>query len=63
MAADWYQRQAALQLNHLYRREPLPLVNGIYKSRVAEMWIKHRDLAAAINQVNAKAQSPPPALP
>ena len=63
VAADWYQRQAALLLNHLYRREPLPVVNGIYKSRVAEMWIEHRDLAAAINQVNAQAQSQPPALP
>ena len=39
-AADWYQRQAALLLNHLYRRKPLPVVNGIYKSRVAEMWIE-----------------------
>jgi hypothetical protein len=63
VAASWYQRQAALLLNHLYRREPLPVVNGIYKSRVAEMWIEQRDLAAAINQVNAQAYPPPPALP
>ena len=63
-ACDWFQRQAALMLNHLYRREPLPKVNGIYKSRVAEMWIQHRgDLVPAINRVNADAQPPPPALP
>lgn len=63
VAADWYQRQAALLLNHLYRRKPLPKVDGIYKSRVAGMWIEHRDLAADINRVNDQAQSPPPALP
>jgi hypothetical protein len=59
----WFQRQAALMLNHLYRREPLPIVNGIYKSRVAEMWINHRNLAPAINRVNAQTQPSPPTLP
>ena len=62
-ACGWFQQQAALLLNCLYRREPLPVVNGIYKSRVAEMWIEHRSLASAINQVNAQADMPPPALP
>jgi hypothetical protein len=62
-ACDWFQRQAALMLNHLYRRAPLPTVNHIYKSRVAKMWIRHRDLVPHINRVNADAQSPPPALP
>ncbi|MGO8955767.1 MAG: hypothetical protein ACLQFR_00110 [Streptosporangiaceae bacterium] len=62
-ACDWFQRQAAVMLNHLYRRAPLPTVNGIYKSRVAEMWIQHRDLVPAINRVNGDAQPPPPALP
>jgi hypothetical protein len=62
-AAGWFQRQAALLLNSLYRREPLPVVNGIYKSRVAQMWIEHRGLTSAINRVNALAEIPPPALP
>jgi hypothetical protein len=62
-ACDWFQRQAALMLNHLYRREPLSGVNGIYKSRVAEMWIHHLNLAPAINRVNAETEPPPPALP
>ena len=61
-AGDWFQRKAALMLNHLYRRAPLPAVNGIYKSRVAEMWIRHQGLVPHINRVNADAQQPPPAL-
>jgi hypothetical protein len=62
-ACDWFQRQAALILNHLYRRAPLPTVNRIYKSRVADMWIQHRGLAPHINRVNADTQPPPPDLP
>ena len=62
-ACGWFQRKSALMLNHLYRRAPLPVVNGIYKSRVAGMWIKHRDLVAHINRVNADAQPSPPVLP
>src|SRR6185437_3721933 len=61
-ACDWFQGKAALMLNHLYRRAPLPTVNGIYKSRVAEMWIRHQGLVPHINRVNANAQQPPPAL-
>jgi hypothetical protein len=59
----WFQSRAALVLNHLYRRKPLPATNGIYKSRVAEMWVDHRDLARTINQVNAQDQPSPSALP
>jgi hypothetical protein len=62
-ANDWFQRQAALMLNCLYRREPPPEADGIYKSRAAEMWIAHRGLAAAINRVNAQAGTPLPDLP
>lgn len=62
-ACGWFQRRAALMLNHLYRRAPLPEVNGIYKSRVAKMWIRHQDLVPYINRVNADAQQPPPTLP
>jgi hypothetical protein len=62
-ACDWFQPRAALMLNHLYRRAPLPEVNGIYKSRVAKMWIRHQDLVPHINRVNADAQQPPPTLP
>jgi hypothetical protein len=62
-AAGWFQQQAALLLNYLYRRAPLPGADGIYKSRAAEMWIEHRGLASAINQVNAQAGTPPPELP
>jgi hypothetical protein len=61
-ACDWFQRQAALMLNHLYRRAPLPTFNDIYKSRVAEMWIQHQDLIPHINRVNADAHTPPPVL-
>jgi hypothetical protein len=50
-------------LNCLYRREPPPEADGIYKSRAAEMWIAHRGLAAAINRVNAQAGTPLPDLP
>ena len=45
------------------RRAPLREVNGIYKSRVAKMWIRHQDLVPYINRVNANAQQPPPTLP
>jgi hypothetical protein len=62
-AAGWFQQQAALLLNSLYRREPLPGADTIYKSRAAELWIEHRGLADAINQVNARAGKPPPSLP
>jgi hypothetical protein len=62
-ASGWFQQQAALLLNCLYRREPLPGADGIYKSRAAEMWIGHRGLADTINQVNARAGTPPPSLP
>lgn len=62
-ACDWFARQAGLLLNSLYRRVPLPGFDNVYKSRAAEMWIGHRGLAAAINQVNAQALPPPPALP
>jgi hypothetical protein len=62
-ACGWFQQQAALLLNCLYRRAPLPVVNGIYKSRAAEMWIEHRGLASAINRVNAQAETPPLELP
>ena len=61
-ACDWFARQALL-LNSLYRRVPLPGFDNVYKSRAAEMWIGHRGLGAAINQVNAQALPPPPALP
>jgi len=63
-AADWFQRQAALLLNCLYRRRPLPLdgFGSIYKSRVAQLWIDHTELADAINQVNARADQPVPVL-
>lgn len=63
-AYRWFQQQAALLLNCLYRREPPPGARGIYKSRAAELWIAHRGLAAAINTVNAQAPAtPPPGLP
>jgi hypothetical protein len=64
-ACDWFLREAALILNHLYRREPLPDL-GIYKSRLAEMRIDHRGLAPAINRINRinpQVQPPPPSLP
>lgn len=61
--AAWFQTRAALVLNHLYRRAPLPETSGVYKSQLAELWLRHRGLAAAINQVTAGAASPPTALP
>jgi hypothetical protein len=60
---NWFQENAALILNHLYRRRPLPKVNGIYKSRVSEMWIDYRGFAGAINMVNGREQPSPPRLP
>jgi hypothetical protein len=60
--ATWFQRRAALLLNCLHRRAPLPGSGQIYKSRVAQMWIDHLGLAAAINQVNTEAEQPVPAL-
>lgn len=61
--AAWFQSRAAVVLNHLYRRAPLPETAGIYKSRLAELWLNHRGLAAAINDIAASVTSPPPALP
>jgi hypothetical protein len=64
LAATWFQRRAALLLNCLHRRTPLPLpgFGRIYKSRLAQMWIDHSGLAAAINQINTEAEEPVPAL-
>jgi hypothetical protein len=62
-ASKWFQDRAALMTNYFYRREPLPEINHIYKTRVAEMWIDHCGLAHAVNSVNTRMQPPPPALP
>jgi hypothetical protein len=62
-SGGWFQSRAASILNHLYRRKPLPEINNIYKSRVAQMWIDHRDLSDAVNRVNEHAQSSLPELP
>ena len=61
--AEWFQARAALILNHLYRRAPLPETNAIYKSQLAELWITHLGLPAAINAITAGESRPPPALP
>ncbi len=62
-SCKWFRARAALVLNHLYRRAPLPALQGIYKSRLAGMWIDHLGLSTAINQVNAQEAPPPPDLP
>jgi hypothetical protein len=62
-SCKWFRARAALLLNHLYRRAPLPDIQGIYKSRLAGMWIDHLGLSPSINQVNAQAAAPPPDLP
>ena len=49
----WFQQRAALMLNHLYRREPAPPVNAIYKSRLAELWLRERSLIEPINKLAA----------
>ncbi|MDQ4096874.1 MAG: hypothetical protein M3144_03255 [Actinomycetota bacterium] len=61
--AAWFQGRAALVLNHLYRRAPLPEINGIYKSQLAELWIAHLGLGSAINLITANEANPPPPLP
>lgn len=66
-SADWFRRRAALILNHLYRRaalrpEKFP-PEGIYKSRVAELWMNHLGLNGIINAITADEAVPPPALP
>lgn len=61
--AEWFQGRAALILNHLYRRSPVPELNSIYKSQLAEMWIAHLGLPSAINAITAGEAQPPPALP
>jgi hypothetical protein len=61
--AEWFQGRTALILNHLYRRAPMPETNGIYKSQVAELWIAHLGLQAAMNAITASESRPPPVLP
>lgn len=61
--AEWFQGRAALILNHLYRRAPLPETNAIYKSQLAELWIAHLGLQAAINAITKSESRPPPVLP
>jgi hypothetical protein len=63
VAAGWYQRQAAMILNGLYRRATVTGLPGIYRSRVAEMWITHRQVRSAINALNAQEPKVPPPLP
>jgi hypothetical protein len=58
----WFQGRAALLLNHLYRRATFSDINGIYKSRLAGMWIDHLSLNGAINQLTAREVPPPPTI-
>jgi len=68
----WFQERAAMMLNHVYRREPAPPVNAIYKSRLAELWLSERGLIEPINKLAAdlalglpplKVPAPPQATP
>ena len=63
IAAGWFQSQAALVLNSLYRRVPIPEVNGVYRSRLAELWLRERHLVDAINTASQNLPTAPPALP
>jgi|BarGraIncu00431A_1022009.scaffolds.fasta_scaffold30220_2 hypothetical protein len=49
----WFQERAALMLNHVYRREPVPPVNAMYKSRLADLWLSERGLIEPINKLAA----------
>jgi hypothetical protein len=62
-SSNWFQGRAALMINSLVRRRPVPGSSSIYKSRVAEMWINHRELAATVNAINDREQAGVPALP
>lgn len=57
-AAGWFRRRSAVMLNHLYRRAPLPETTNVYKSRVPEAWINHRQLALPVNTVNGTELPP-----
>lgn len=47
----WYRGRAVTMLNHLYRAEPVPPVNTVYKTRLADLWLNERGLREPINQV------------
>lgn len=55
----WYREQAAIVLNHLHRRAPLPATGSVYKSRLPELWLNERGLGAAVNALTPGL----PALP
>lgn len=58
-----YRELAGVVLNCLHRRAALKGTGSIYKARVAEMWIKHRQLAPRINDATAGLEDAPPPLP
>lgn len=58
-----YRELAGVVLNSLHRRAPLPDTGSVYKARVAQMWIDHRQLAARINDATAGLHDAPPPLP
>jgi hypothetical protein len=51
VVAEWFRRRAAVVLNHLYRRAPLPETSNIYRSRLPQAWIDYRQLAPALNSL------------
>jgi hypothetical protein len=59
-----FQPLAARVLNHLYRREPLQTRStvGIYRSRLAELWLQKQGLTTKINTLTDRMRNPPPPL-
>jgi hypothetical protein len=59
-ACEWFRSRAAAVLNHLYRRAPLTETTSIYKSRVPQAWMDHRQLTPSVNALTGHDL---PALP
>jgi hypothetical protein len=62
IAWEAYPKLAAPLLNGLYRRVPPPGATSVYRSRIAELWLKQSNLVDAINRTNASLPNPPPAI-
>ena len=62
IAWEAYPKLAAPVLNGLYRRVPPPGATSVYKSRVAELWLKQINAVDAVNRTNASLPNPPPSI-